>query len=259
MTEHAANPTRHIQLYPTTCTNYCPSPTLKTPWAVSRGVLDQEDIEAWFVDGAKAAARTASDGQIRTVQSGANRLTVGPRGTRPGLVHDGPPLDTDLGERLQRRLLSKSKQTAGGPPAWIRLDVDPTLFALTGLSAMPPRERLQLLSTTIDTWLAAAPHVVGVLLSSGTGAGSHPDETIALPAAPSPLLLPAHVAHRRQQQRGSLLLLRQLPGYRVRTSYVLPARRRATAADDLDIASWYDNEADWLSWALSELAWPQAF
>jgi len=168
----------------------------------------------------------------------------------------------DAGDRIRVRLEEKAKQTLGGPPAWVRLEVDPGFFGLTDLAHQPMRQRLERLSGAVDYWLRDSPHIHGVVLSTDVVAGDGPDRTELLDAAvraSSPLILPPHIQAQRQVATGPSAMLRCLPHRRVRLVFVLPAADRAISGglgEPLRVGGWYDAEGSWLSWAVETLGWP---
>lgn len=148
--------------------------TLQARWPVEVSVVSDEvlqpvDVASWFGEAVAAASVVARDGRVRTVRYGANPLTVHPAGAAVTVLHDGPTVTGDAWIRIGRRLDDKIHQTAGGPPTWIRLEVDGTLFALTNLRSLDPAGRLDALARNTAAALADAPHVLGVLSAPRPG------------------------------------------------------------------------------------------
>jgi hypothetical protein len=229
-------------------------------WLKSHETLSDDIVENWFARATEAASETAGDGNIRTVYAGANELTVGPPGSAPDNLHDGPPLAYDAGSRIARRLADKAQQTRGDTPAWIRLDVDRAFFGLTSLSNESLAERLAILWSAVDSWLQDAGHVTGVILSDGVAVRGWPTQSVGQEQdTGAGLILPEHVVRGRQLARGPSAMVRGLPGDRHRQTFILPASNRpaqAVLGDELFPGAWYDDEPGWLDWALGRLEWP---
>lgn len=83
-----------------------------------------------------------------------------------------------------------------------------------------------------------APHVAGVVISTGARASRPgPDETVMLPAPVGQLVLPAAAERQRQMRIAPVGMLRALPGGRLRGSFILPAYGRSAGAGLADTAA----------------------
>ncbi len=226
---------------------------------LSEDVLDEVVVGLWFARAALVAADVVADGSARDLREGRNVLTVHPPSTVLTRLHEGPTLFGDTWPRIARRLVTKAEQTKGGPAAWIRIEVDPTLFALTSLARMNADERLRALSNNVAEVLADAHHVLGVLLGPAPGPGSSATVRLTQPVVTtkSGLLLPPSVARSRALASGPSLLVVALPGGWTRVTYVLPNPAGAGAeADPLQPGLLLGVEGTWLDWALKHLGQP---
>lgn len=227
---------------------------------VSEEVLDTVVIESWFARAANVAAAIATDGlDSHEVREGNNVLIVHPVGTPLTCLHDGPPLSADAWLRIDRRLFSKAEQTKDGPPAWIRIEVDATLFALTNLVHLNVNQRLSALAANVAATLADAPHVLGVLLGPPPSIGPRASFTFAQPVATTStgLILPHSAAQARALASGPVVLYVPLPGMWGRVTYVLPNPvGQAKAEDALLPGLLLADETSWLDWALGRLGQP---
>ena len=142
-------------------------------------VLADEDLAAWLTEIEQACQLTASDGTARTVGRRENEAEIFAGGQRPeGRIFSGPSVNGEVWRRAAARIAEKAQQTTGGP-AWLRLDDTGTLFHLTDRSAQPMQGLLADLQLNVAAALAAAPHVRGIVLSSGVmvNPGNARDET----------------------------------------------------------------------------------
>lgn len=221
--------------------------------------LDDGDVHAWFGAVASAAGRVASGGPIEKVQWEENVATVHPSGTQLTDIHVGPSLSGDAWPRLADRLAQKAGQTSGGPPAWIRVEVDYSLFALTNLASLEPEARLRALAWNVAIALVDAPHVLGVVLGPPRGIGAGDDERLLLPSAEDPtrlgLVLPTPVFRERAVASGPTAVRCALPGGWARTTFVLP-NPACDAEDPLRPGTVLAAEGGWLDWALDRLGMP---
>ena len=218
--------------------------------------LDDGDVHAWFGVVASAAGRVASGGPIEEVQWEMNVATVHPSGTQLTDIHVGPSLSGDAWPRLADRLAQKAGQTSGGPPAWIRVEVDYSLFALTSLASLEPEARLRALARNVAIALADAPHVLGVVLGPPRGIGAGDDERLPLPSAEDPTrsgsVLPTLVFRERAAASGPTAVRCALPGGWARTTFVLP-NPACDVEDPLRPGTVLAAEGGWLDWALDRL------
>lgn len=200
----------------------------------------------------------ASGGPTEKVQWEQNVATVHPSGTQLTDIHVGPSLSGDAWPRLADRLAQKAGQTSGGPPAWIRVEVDYSLFALTSLASLEPAARLRALARNVAIALVDAPHVLGVVLGPPRAIGAGDDERL-LPSAEDPtrsgLVLPTPVFRERAAASGPTAVRCALPGGWARTTFVLP-NPACDAEDPLRPGTVLAAEGGWLDWALDRLGMP---
>ncbi|HWO68147.1 MAG TPA: hypothetical protein VNO31_49750, partial [Umezawaea sp.] len=155
--------------------------------------LDDETAAVWADELAQVCAATGADGTTRTYDYQGTTAQVYPAGLQPsGNVYEGPLLQGELWGRVAKRLAKKIEQTAGGPPAWIRIDEVGDLFQLTDWGTKPLPHRLDDLATNIAILLQDAPHIRGVLLTDGTPrtSGSVQEYTVHSTRATSRLISP---------------------------------------------------------------------
>jgi hypothetical protein len=225
-----------------------------TVTVTSKTTLGDREVHAWFGAVASAAGRVASGGPTEEVWWEANVATVHPARTPLTKIHVGPSLSGDAWPRLAERLVQKAGQTSGGPPAWIRVEVDESLFALTSLAMLEPEARLRALAGNVAIALVDAPHVLGVVLGPPHGIGSGGDERLLLPSAEysarSGLVPP--VVDDRAAASGPTVVRCDLPGGWRRTTFVLP-NPACNAEDPLRPGTILAVEGGWLDWALDRL------
>jgi hypothetical protein len=222
-------------------------------------ILPEVDLAAWIDEMDIACQQTAADGGTRLVRHGLSEVEIFAAGQRPaGEVFRGPFISGDMWRRVAARIANKAEQTAGGP-AWIRIDDTGPLFHLTDRGREPLRDLLADLHHNTSIALRNAPHVRGLILSTGAlvNPGDAKDDT-AWGSAESPLLIvpgaPRHVL-----AAGPAAMLRALPGGRSRLTFVLPSPHPhliLPAGIGLEPGLWYDDERSWLTRALTSLGQP---
>lgn len=210
--------------------------------------VDHCNLDSLERDLVAAGAAVRADGVVRAVEGIGVRLVVGRQedSTSP-TTFTGPLTVSDPITRLCRRIESKGEQTAGGPPAWIRLDEVGGLFQLSPWSRQPMEQQLHDIDVALSQTIAAIPHIRGLVLSDGTDPwGAHTTESTAGYRGYTAL-------------DGPIAMVRKIPIGRSRRTFILPnGGPRVVLPTGLDLApqNWYDQEAGWLDWALSETGWP---
>jgi hypothetical protein len=195
----------------------------------------------------EAAVAVHRDGQPRTVSVEGLVITVQQDAPEKRRL-DGPPIGGDMWPRLARRLTTKAEQTVGGPPAWIRVDEQGGLFAVTDWATAPPNEQLARLIHNVQATLAGFTHVRGVILSHGTTPGSNETTVIG-----------SDVTEHRALRIGPALVDRTLPRRRLSRTLVVPVESpRIVLPDHLEPepTAWYATEPSWLDWALHRCEQP---
>jgi hypothetical protein len=239
--------------------------TLEAQHGVSTAVRSQEWLDdaaaaIWAGELALVCAATGADGIPRTHEYQGTTTQAYSDGQRPpGNVYEGPWLEGDLWGRVAGRLAAKIRQTAGGPPAWIRIDEVGDLFQLTDWSRKPLPQRLDDLANNIAIALQDAPHIRGVILTDGTPRtlGSVEEYTVHSAHAASRLISP--LPTNETLTAGPVALQRALPGRRSRLTFAVPTTNRRIilpSGRGLEPALWYANESHWLNRALTSLGHP---
>ena len=198
--------------------------------------VDGDDLARLLREVEAAAADAASSGEVRTLAAHGVELSIRPGGSGLG-TFDGPPLTDDMWPRLENRLLTKAAQTEGASAAWICVQDRSGLFQLTDLAGVDEHEQLRRLAENVSFALRDAPHVAGVLLSTGVriDAGEEDHDTI--------------LRNDSGRLAGSAVLRRRLPGRRCRRTFVV--RLRDGAIVDNGPMEWFAREGGWLDWALA--------
>jgi hypothetical protein len=218
------------------------------------GEADEEAVTGCDLDRVgqrlhEAAAIVRASGMARTVRDVGVRLTVARRdGPDAPTTFTGPPEASDPIRRLLARLRSKADQTAGGPPAWIRLDELGGLFQLTQWARSPLEQQLSQLHAVLIDALRESPHVRGLVLTDGSDPWGSQLIELTCAARGSPPFA------------GPLALVRRLPLGRSRRTFVIPNDvDRIELPPDLELSPgrWYAGEGSWLEWALNQMNWPQ--
>jgi len=210
-------------------------------------LLTEAEFNGFLAALVEAGRSTGQSGTVSEVDLDWASATVYPEGNRPAdeSIHNGPLLSGDLWPRFGQRLREKAERTAGGDPAWIRIDENGGLLLLTPAVHLPIGDQLSLLEQYVTAELEGFPHVRGVVISHG----ALPDW---IPSQPQPAV--------QNQLTGSAALERRLPGARRRRTFVIPVRRSGLFLPGqhlaFDAARWYDDEPRWLDWALNGLGQP---
>lgn len=174
--------------------------------AVSEHALDDDEVRAWFEVVGHAAGRVGPDDAQAAVPWAGSVATVHPGGTKVTALHTGPSVVGDAWPRLGRRISKKADQTRGGALAWIRVEVDASLFALTSLAALTPEARLRALAGNVAGVLTGEPHVLGVIIGPPPGMGAAGDERLLIAhgedSTRSGLIIPASLARDRASASG---------------------------------------------------------
>jgi hypothetical protein len=228
----------------------------------SETALDDAELDEWFRAIVDRARVVEEQGESEPVIYGRNTATVHPAGTPITTIHDGPTLGGDAWPRLDARLRHKAAQTAGGSPAWIRVDVEPTLFALTNLSGMTPDEKLASLATNVAASLSAWSHVTGAVVTLPPSP-THSDASVQRRllddpayARASALTLPSSFRRWSAEGSGPAVLSVPLPGSWSRESFVL-ANPTSAFTDRLRPGDLLAAESSWLEWALADRGLPK--
>ena len=225
----------------------------------SEELLDNDELDEWFRLVTEAAADTEVDGQTRVVMFGTSEIAVLPLDAGVEHLYSGPVVTGDAWARIDTRLRHKAERTEGGGLTWLRLDVPADLFMLTSLNPMSPSERLAAIQGNVSISLAGASHIAGVVFSCmSIQDDNSPATFVGEMAAPSALWLPDSYARAAAVAHGPALLLRTLPGGRARMTYVLAGQAGGAGgyAEPLGLGNWYDQEPNWLRWALDIIGWP---
>jgi hypothetical protein len=222
-------------------------------------ILTDTDLADWLEEVTLACQQTATDSAPRTVRRDDNEISIFAAGKRPdNQVFRGPLLTGDMWTRVARRITDKASQTAGCQ-AWLRIDDTGPLFQLTDRTRQPLPGLLDDLHANISIALADAPHVRGIILSTGalTSSGTPRTETAWTSSGPAMLANPGPPRH--PLATGPAALLRPLPGGRSRATFILPGPHPSfvlPAGADLEPGLWYDDEPAWLTRALQFLGHP---
>jgi len=222
--------------------------------------LDDTAAALWADELAQVCAATGADGTPRSYDYQGTTAQVYQAGQQPsGSVYEGSLLEGDRWGRVAKRLAKKIRQTAGGPPAWIRIDEVGDLFQLTDWSTKPLPHRLDDLATNIAILLQDAPHIRGVLLTDGTPrtSGSVEEYTVHSTRATSRLLSPLPTTE--TLTAGPVALQRALPGRRSRLAFAMPTTSRKIilpSGRGMEPVLWYADESRWLDRTLTSLGHP---
>jgi hypothetical protein len=183
----------------------------------------------------------------------SSRQVNGPAGP----IFTGPPIIGDVWQRVAIRIAEKAKQTVGAP-SWLRIDDTGALFRLTDRSAQPLQDLLADLLYNVRLALTDAPHVRGVILTSGVTVdlGDVRERTTWANLAPTMLIAPG--PPRQVLAEGPAAMIRRLPGGRTRMTFVLPGTSTELALPagvSLEPGLWYHTEPSWLARALQFLGY----
>lgn len=206
--------------------------------------LDSLEAEAFVEAVSAAAAATGRDGMDRAFAQFGCHAEIRPSDDAPMFSFEGPATSSDAYGRLATRLVSKARQTLGGPPAWIRLDEVGGMFMLTDWSRQALPTQLAQLSDNVQVTLGEFPHVRGVILTGGAApwnSGTREDSAVA--------------AREDADAIGPAALVRRLPGGRARRTFVVPLRAQRIVLRphvEAEPVQWYSNEGSWLDWALQQ-------
>jgi hypothetical protein len=221
--------------------------------------LSEKDQAAWLDEIRQACQRTAADVAPRTISRGESKADVFAAGQRPpGQIFSGPALNTEVWQRVANRIADKARQTTG-TPAWLRIDDTGTLFHLTDRSTQPLQDLLADLQLNATAALNDAPHVRGIILSTGVlvNPGNRRDETVWDQAVPAMLITPG--PPRQALATGPAAMSRLLPGRRCRLTFVLPRPRPhlvLPSGPGPAPGLWYHDEPSWFTYALQSLGHP---
>jgi hypothetical protein len=216
-------------------------------------ILADTDLAEWLEEVTLACQQTAADSAPRTIRQDDNEISIFAAGQRPdNKVFSGPLLTGDLWPRVARRITDKARQTAGCP-AWLRIDDTGPLFQLTDRTRQPLPGLLDDLHANTSIALAHAPHVRGIILSTGalTSSGTPRTETAWTGSGSAMLTTSGPPGH--ALAAGPAALLRPLPGGRSRATFILPGPHPSLvlpAGTGLEPGLWYDDEPAWLTQAL---------
>lgn len=221
-------------------------------------VLAAGQLDSWLQEIAQACRATAADGTARTVRYRENHLEVFAEGHRPaGPIFSGPVIRGDVWRRVADRIAEKARQTIGGM-AWLRIDDTGALLRLTDRSAQPLQNILADLQLNVSAALADSSHVRGVILSDGVmiDPGNARDQTAWEQVDRAMLIAPG--PPRQRLADGPAAMVRNLPGTRVRKTFVLPGpgpRLILPAGTGLEPGLWYHTEPSWLTAAIKTLGY----
>ena len=189
------------------------------------------------------AGQIRSTGQPQAELSVDVHLRVEPDSTGQGSwTLTGPEGQQDLGSRLRRTAREKLIQSKGDRPVWLRIDSRDGMFTLTEWSKRDDILRLDEMATYLVPVLDDAPHLAGLIYSSG------PIFTTA--GAPAVEHSADAVVHR---DRGTLIR-RVLAPFVVKETLVIPARDRAPFATE--VVGAYLDEPGWLDADLKAIGLP---
>jgi hypothetical protein len=153
----------------------------------------------------------------------------------------GAPHIEDGWRRVEKSLLGKARQTAGGTGIWIRFDAVDGLFSLTDWAQWPFPRRAHAIASAIRGSLTGANHLAGVVLSSGASMNfdSPNDPALTMTAT----------------AEGATLMRRPIAPGLHRETAVVPLRTAAAGTACWWVSA-YDGEPGWLPRDLAEAGLP---
>lgn len=200
-------------------------------------VDDAGKVEEWIGELGEFAARAARLGIALDFDHPLGKLRISPgAGSAPDEVLSVPIRSGDEWLRIRSQIAKKSEQGRGALPLWLRFDQTPEFWSLSAPAGPPHREWVHHLASAIERELDEHDHVAGVVLSAppfGVASGGQN--------------IDVNVGDR------SVVLGRTVAPLDWRETLIVPAASERGVQPWL---GWYQNESDWLSWALDCLDLP---
>lgn len=204
--------------------------------------VDVDEVTEWLEAVDVAATQVEATGQTVEVKGAAGVVRVQadpvPEGT---VTFSGLARERDAAPRLGTAVAGKARQSRGPFPAWLRVNVNDGLFALTAWAHMAPTDRISLLAQVMRQFTQDEPHVHGIVCSSGAA--------VALGAA-------EHDVEDVDAENSDGFLVRRLLGpHLARETVIITLQAQGCDA----AASWanaYRNEPVWLDMDLAALNLP---
>ena len=201
--------------------------------------LDGVEIDRLVSEVERQALDVQRDGLARTIQSLGAMLTVARTGTGNHVGRQGPVHRFLVWHRTERILQRKAEQSAGASSVWLRVDAQDGLWQFTPWANMELLAKLGALVDPVRSALDPYPHVKGLVLTSGAvhAQGVFHDESV---------------------REGNCFGLRRLiEPLRVRETMIITLDQEALSSAEM----WhhlYDEEPEWLDWALERKGLPSA-
>ncbi|MER7209967.1 hypothetical protein ABT340_23160 [Streptosporangium sp. NPDC000239] len=128
-----------------------------------------ETVTADWVEAIEAAAAEVRDArETHTVVSDVGKVKLQVNAAPPETVtFRGALRERDIGRRLCHTVRVKALQSLGSVPTWLRVDALDGVFQFTEWARMPGTERVALLHDVLQPVISVAPHLHGVICSSG--------------------------------------------------------------------------------------------
>jgi hypothetical protein len=203
-------------------------------------ILDSNETMDLLAKIEKIASFVMADSTKRTLEFSGGALTVlseheaGAHQT--GLT--GPVIGGKNNDRFISRLVEKSSQAIQAGATWVRVDALDGLWQFSQWATWPLKEKGDAIANEVIRTLGNVEELHGVILSGGpvTAQAAIPSESAILDS-------------------GGFALRKNLSPFRCRETIILPMHNDY----DTEADKWlqmYDNEPDWLHWALESVGLP---
>jgi hypothetical protein len=185
-----------------------------------------------------AAGQVVATGQTQTVEYASARLNILPPGHKDGYRLTGAVEESQGWPRIESRLAQKAEQAAGAGGGWLRADIRDGMWMFTPWAQAGLREKIETLADLVTSALRGIPGIDGAVLSSGAAFAQG-----------------EFYGESARTGNDCYGIRRLLPAARVRETMIIPVTQLGRE-QSIHWLEMYNNEGDWLDWALGSAGLP---